>query len=139
MNPVAGTRVHLRRLAEAGPAVEYAIEMDGRVVGNIQSRQDRYLESLYDIGIDVSDEADRGHGLGREALSLLVARLFDHERAHRVQLSTDVENTSMRRAAEAAGFTFEGVLRGFWPPTDAGPATDYAMYAMTKRDYEDVI
>ena len=54
--------------------------------------------------------------------------LFDDEGAHRVQLTTDVENAPMRRVAERLGFTFEGVLRSFMPETD-GPH-DYAMYAI---------
>lgn len=120
-------------------ALEFAIELDERVIGDIQARQDPYLTGLFEIGIIVYEDADKGKGMGREALALMTARLFDHEHAYRVQLSTDVGNTAMRRAAEAAGFTFEGVLRGFWPPKGDEPAADYAMYARTKRDHEDVI
>jgi RimJ/RimL family protein N-acetyltransferase len=121
------------------PAIEYAIEMDGRLIGDIQARQDPYLTGLFEIGIVVFDEVDKGRGVGRETLALITAQLFEHERAYRVQLSTEVGNTAMRRAAEAAGFTFEGVLRGFWPPRGEEPAADYAMYARTKRDHEEVI
>ena len=119
-------------------AVEYAIEMGGRLVGDIQARQDPYLAGLFEIGIVLFDDADKGRGVGREALNLMTAQLFGHEGAHRVQLNTDVGNTAMRRAAEAAGFTFEGVLRGFWPSKGLEPPADYAMYARTKRDHEDV-
>ena len=42
----------------------------------------------------------------------------------------------MRTLSERLGFVFEGVLRSFMPSTD-GPR-DYAMYAMTEDDYEDV-
>jgi RimJ/RimL family protein N-acetyltransferase len=117
-------------------AIELAIEADGRLVGDVQGRRDQYLSGLFEIGISLFDEADRGRGFGREALSLMTAHLFDQEEAYRVQLSTDVTNTAMRHAAEAAGFTFEGVLRGFWPPTGDQAAADYAMYAITKSDYE---
>ena len=41
----------------------------------------------------------------------------------------------MRTLSERLGFGFEGVMRQFMPSTD-GPR-DYAMYAMTKDDYED--
>ena len=121
------------------PAIEYAIEMDGRLIGNIQARQDPYLAGLFEIGIVVFDEADKGRGVGRETLALFAAQLFGHERAYRIQLSTEVGNTAMRRAAQAAGFMFEGVLRGFWPPKGDEPAADYALYARTKHDHEDVI
>ncbi len=119
-------------------AVEFAIEMEGRLIGDIQARRDPYLAGLFEIGIVVFEDADKGCGVGREVLSLMTAQLFEHEGAHRVQLNTDVGNTAMRRAAEAAGFTFEGVLRGFWPPKGDEPPADYAMYAKTKRDHEDM-
>ena len=119
-------------------AVEFAIEMEGRLIGDIQARRDPYLAGVFEIGIVVFEDADKGRGVGREVLSLMTAQLFEHEGAHRVQLNTDVGNTAMRRAAEAAGFTFEGVLRGFWPPKGDEPPADYAMYAKTKRDHEDV-
>jgi len=121
------------------PAVEFAIELEGRLIGNIQARQDPYLTGLFEIGVVVFDDVDRGRGVGREVLALMTAHLFDHEHAYRVQLSTDVGNTAMRRAAQAAGFMFEGVLRGFWPPKGDEPAADYALYARTKHDHEDVI
>jgi RimJ/RimL family protein N-acetyltransferase len=54
---------------------------------------------------------------------------------HRVQLSTDVGNPAMRRAAEKAGFTFEGVLRGFWRQDDG--MHDYAMYGRALADHRE--
>ncbi|MEP7059168.1 MAG: GNAT family protein [Actinomycetota bacterium] len=130
-------RLQTRLRAETSLVVELAIEANGRVVGDIQGRRDPYLVSLFEIGITLFDAADRGRGIGRDALSLMTGHLFEKEEAHRVQLSTDVANAAMRRAAEAAGFTFEGVLRGFWPSAADGAAADYAMYAMTRHDLED--
>ena len=52
-----------------------------------------------------------------------------------MQLSTDVDNVAMRRAAEKAGYTLEGVLRGFWPVPEGSPR-DYVMYARTRPDHE---
>jgi RimJ/RimL family protein N-acetyltransferase len=89
---------------------------------------------VFELGIDVFDEHDRGKGLGTEALTLLLARLFDRERAHRVQVTTDVDNAAMRHVCERMGFVFEGVLRSFMPTAD-GPR-DYAMYAVTKGDWQ---
>jgi hypothetical protein len=51
-----------------------------------------------------------------------------------VQLSTDVANVGMRRVAEHVGFVHEGDLRAFWPEDDGDH--DYAMYGMTRTDYE---
>ncbi|MFC4061201.1 GNAT family N-acetyltransferase [Planomonospora corallina] len=53
----------------------------------------------------------RGRGIGTEAQRRLVAYLFDHTRAHRVQAFTDIANLAEQRALEKAGFEREGVVR----------------------------
>jgi RimJ/RimL family protein N-acetyltransferase len=113
-----------------------AVEADGRLVGDVQARRDDETmpPGLYEIGIGLFAEA-RGQGVGTEALTLVTDYLFGEEHAHRVQLSTDVDNVAMRRSAEKAGFRLEGILRGFWPSPD-GPARDHAMYAITRDDHD---
>lgn len=113
-----------------------AIECDGELAGDVQVRRDDETmpPGLFDVGIGVFRDA-RGRGVGTEALSLLADYLFEDEQANRIQLSTDVDNAAMRRSAEKAGFTFEGVLRGYWPVGD-GTARDYAMYARTRSDHD---
>jgi len=112
------------------------IECDGSLAGDVQVRRDDETmpPGLFEVGIGVF-RGNRGHGVGTEALSLLTEYLFVEEVAHRVQLSTDVDNVAMRRSAEKAGYTFEGVLRGYWPVPE-GPARDYAMYARTRSDHD---
>jgi RimJ/RimL family protein N-acetyltransferase len=41
----------------------------------------------------------------------------------------------MRRAAEKAGFSIEGIMRGFWQVAD-GPARDYVLYGRTRADHD---
>jgi len=114
-----------------------AIESDGRLVGEVQARQpiNGLPHGVFELGIEVFEQGDRGRGLGADAVVAISRHLFDDESAHRVQLTTDVENAPMRRVAERLGFTFEGVLRSFMPETD-GPH-DYAMYGFTRNDYEE--
>lgn len=112
------------------------IEAEGRIVGDVQARPDGLPHGVFELGISVFREEDRGRGYGREAVSLLTSYLFAEASAHRVQLSTDVGNAPMRAVAERLGFECEGVMRGFRPESD-GPH-DYAMYGMTKGDHEDV-
>jgi RimJ/RimL family protein N-acetyltransferase len=115
-----------------------AIEADGRLVGEVQARGNRSQllpPRVFELGIELYGSADRGRGIGRAALAEITRYLFDEEHANRVQLSTDVENRAMRRAAEIAGFRFEGVMRGFWPSSD-GEARDYALYGVTRTDHE---
>lgn len=139
----AGRReVRRRRLALSGTRtsweIMFAVETDGRLVGDIQARcSDQAMPpGVWEVGIDLWDEADRGLGLGSEAVTLLIRHLFEQESAHRVQATTDVDNAAMRRSLEKCGLVFEGVLRGFMPTAEGG-ARDYAMYAMTKNDRED--
>jgi ribosomal-protein-alanine N-acetyltransferase len=119
-----------------GTELLLGIRANGRLVGEVQARQPRMglPPGVFELGIDVFDEADRGKGLGSEALTLLLARLFEREHAHRVQLTTDVDNAAMRRLCERMGFAFEGVLRRFMPSAN-GPL-DYAMFAITKDDWQ---
>ena len=136
-----GARRKLRdRVANSGRITHgellLGIVSNGRLAGEIQARQpDMGLPpGVFEIGIEVFDPSERGTGIGRRALALFVAHLFDEERAHRVQLTTDVDNVAMRRVAEHLGFELEGTLRGFMP-TKTGPR-DYVMYGLTRAAWE---
>ena len=128
------------RLERSGEMTErgldLGIEVDGRLVGDVQARIDALPTGAFELGIGLFDERDRRQGLGREAIELITVHLFDSLGARRVQLSTDVANAGMRRVAERVGFVHEGDLRGFWPEDDGDH--DYAMYGMTRTDYERV-
>lgn len=117
--------------------VLFAIESEGRLVGDVQGRCSEHAmpPGVWELGIELWDEADRGRGLGSEAVALLSTYLFDEESAIRVQATTDVENAAMRGALERLGFGNEGILRGFMPSPD-GPPRDYAMYGLTRDDWE---
>jgi RimJ/RimL family protein N-acetyltransferase len=118
-------------------ALILAIEEGSRLVGEVQARQplNGLPPGVFELGIELFDDADRGQGLGADAVAALARHLFDDRQAHRVQLTTDLENAAMRRVAERLGFSFEGVLRSFMPGPD-GPR-DYALYAITKLDIEE--
>lgn len=64
------------------------------------------------IGIWVAPR-ERGHGLARAALGLAGAWLLQACGLLRVELLTEPDNQSMIRAAQAAGFTSEGILRSY--------------------------
>ncbi len=112
------------------------IVSDGHLAGEIQARQpDMGLPpGVFEIGIEVFDPAERGTGIGRTALTLFLRHLFQEEHAHRVQLTTDIDNVAMRRVAERLGFVLEGTLRGFMP--SRGEPRDYLMFGMTRQDFE---
>ena len=121
-----------------GTELLLGIQVDGRLAGEVQARQPRMglPPGVFEVGIDLFEEGDRGRGLGRSALTELLTRLFEGEGAHRAQLTTDLNNTAMRGLSERLGFRLEGVMRSFMPSVD-GPR-DYALYAMTNDDFAEV-
>ena len=140
-DPSEAARRKLRdRIANSGRVSHgellLGIVFGGRLAGEIQARQPEMglPPGVFEIGIEVFDPDARGTGIGRRALALFVGHLFEQEHAHRVQLTTDVDNAAMRRVAEHLGFGLEGTLRGFMP-TQSEPR-DYLMYGMTRDDFE---
>ncbi len=113
-----------------------AVEADGDLTGVIQARrsEDILPPGVFEIGIQIFSE-HRGKGVGTESLWLLTDHLFREEGAIRVQLGTELDNEPMRKAAEAVGYSFEGVMRSFWPVPE-GPPRDHALYGMTSLDHE---
>ena len=96
---------------------------DGSAAGRVRDRH-RGLRS------DGAGDGDRTRALG-----LFLVHLFVEEHAHRVQLTTDVDNAAMRRVSEHLGVRAEGTLRGFMP-TKNGPR-DYVMYGITRDDFDE--
>ena len=64
------------------------------------------------LGIWVAPQR-RGRGLARRALRLTARWLFDACGLERIAVLTDPDNEAMLRAAKAAGFVEEGVLRSW--------------------------
>src|SRR5207247_2552954 len=112
-----------------------AIEVEGRLIGEIDARHPPRAmpPGVFELGIALFDEADRGHGYGTEAIRLLTAHVFDELKAERVQASTAVDNQGMRRAFEKLGFAEEGVMRSFMPAGER--REDYVLYAVTRADW----
>ena len=59
-----------------GTELVLGIQVDGRLVGEVQARQPRMglPPGVFELGIDLFDEADRGRGFGRVALAQLLTR-----------------------------------------------------------------
>lgn len=84
-----------------------------------------------DIGISLHPRA-WGCGHGTRAQRMLADYLFATTAVHRVQASTDVDNTAEHVALERAGFLREGVLRGAqWR---RGAYHDLVSYARLRTD-----
>jgi RimJ/RimL family protein N-acetyltransferase len=85
----------------------------------------------WDIGIGMLPKV-RGLGYGTEAQRLLVEYLFAHTQVNRVQAITEITNTAEQWALSKAGFTREGVLRGYG--FRAGGWRDGVMYSVLRAD-----
>ncbi|MFI0408843.1 GNAT family N-acetyltransferase [Actinomadura sp. 3N508] len=86
----------------------------GGPIGLVSYRKVRTAGPVWcwSIGIMLMPEA-RGRGVGTRAQRLLVDYLFGYTLAHRIQAETDVDNLAEQRSLEKAGFTREGVIRGY--------------------------
>ena len=115
--------------------LKLAVDVDGRLVGEIDARcpPNAFPPGVFEVGIELYADEDRGRGYGAAAVRQLVDRLFAREGAERVQASTAADNTAMRRVLDKLGFAFEGTLRAFMP-ADEG-RDDYVMYAVTRPDW----
>ncbi len=79
---------------------------------------------LGSIGVRWSERHDVGE------IGLVSRFAFEHEGAARLQLRADVDNVGSRRAAEKAGYSFEGVQRAAHWNERLGRRQDHAMYSL---------
>jgi N-acetyltransferase len=70
-----------------------------------------------------------------------MSHAFENLRVARVDLKTDARNKRSRRAIEALGAAFEGVLRSWsmsWAPGEDGLLRDSAMYSVIASEWSAV-
>jgi len=98
----------------AGERATFTILEPGSEVcrGQITVTEIDWEQARAEIGIWLAPQA-RGRGMGSGALRLVSAWLLRTCRLARVQVLAEPDNEAMIRAARAAGFTYEGVLRGY--------------------------
>lgn len=88
----------------------------------------------FEVGY-VADVQREGQGLISEALRVVLAALFDHLNAHRVQLRCDETNKRSIRVADRCGFLREGHLRETTLNPD-GTITGTVLYGMLRPEFE---
>jgi ribosomal-protein-alanine N-acetyltransferase len=111
---------------------DLGIEAEGRLIGDVGARCGRSVlpPGVFEFGIEIYEETDRGKGYGADAVRLLTDHLREGLGAQRVQASTAVDNVAMRKVLERLGYVEEGTLRGFMP-SEGGGRDDYVLYALT--------
>jgi aminoglycoside 6'-N-acetyltransferase len=91
----------------------YAIEVEGRVVGLIQSYEETDPDYRH-AGIDITlapTATDRG--VGTDAVRTLARHLFDGEGHHRIVIDPAADNARAIRCYEKVGFRRVGVMRQY--------------------------
>jgi RimJ/RimL family protein N-acetyltransferase len=121
-------------------------QADGRAVGCTAYWDQRFWLDRDDlraieIGFTWLSASAQGTGINAEAKLLLMSHAFDSLRVARVDMKTDARNVRSRRAIEAVGATFEGVLRNWsmsWMPGEEGQLRDSAMYSVIAQEWDTV-
>lgn len=137
-----------RRRAETGRLAPFAQVRvsDGRAVGctaywDPRALPDRPELFALEIGFTWLASSAQGTGINTEAKLLLMQHAFERLGVQRVDLKTDARNVRSRRAIEAVGATFEGVLRSWspsWAPGESGLLRDSAMYSVIAAEWPKV-
>jgi aminoglycoside 6'-N-acetyltransferase len=120
-----------RRIERSGDvrdaALDLAIESEGRLIGEIGTYREpgrRMRPGLFFLSIALFDPADRGRGLGTEAVRLLCDWLFESAAATRIEAGTAVSNGAMRAVFERLGFEFVGTWTRW--------GVEWAQYAISR-------
>ena len=116
---------------ERGGGIWWVIEQDGIPLGQIWFRRQKWADKISEIGYLAFPES-RGKGmipfLTRELAKLALLKY----QMNRVEIWCDKENVNSGRAAEKAGFTYEGTMRKAL--FQRGVALDSNVYSMIAED-----
>ncbi len=113
------------------------IVLDGQRLGFVSWHKTRTGSTSYcwNAGLMLIPEA-RGHGHGTEAQRQLARYLFAHTQMNRVEATTEAGNVAEQRSLTKAGFTKEGVLRGYG--FRDGAWRDHVLYSRLRSDPDPV-
>lgn len=121
---------------KAGEWVQYGIENNatGKIVGDCAIKLNADDPRIAVIGMTISHLAQR-KGYAKEALSAIMAFLFDGKGLHRIEETLDAENTASVQLLKSTGFRQEGhfieniFFKGKW-------GSEF-QYAMLKREWDE--
>ncbi len=106
-------RVEQEFLANEPDLTIYAIEVDGRLAGAIQSGEEPEVEFRH-ANIDLFVDPDlHGRGIGPAAIRRLAAHLIDERGHHRLTIDPAADNAVAIRVYEKVGFRPVGRMRAY--------------------------
>ncbi|WP_426242241.1 GNAT family N-acetyltransferase [Nocardioides sp. LHG3406-4] len=122
----------LRRLARDGMAMPFAIEVDGRFVGQVTVNNIvRGSAQFASIGYWI-DEAVAGRGLMPQAVAMVIDHCFLTAGLHRIEICIRPENTNSLRVVEKLGLREVGYAPRFLHID--GDWRDHRIYAVTVEE-----
>lgn len=114
-----------------GTGLISALEVDGQLAGMVDLMDVNWREQTVEIGYWISPDR-RGQGLAGRSAGLLARWALQEQDIKRVEIRAATGNIGSQRAAVAAGFEPEGVLRsaGITP----GGRVDLVVFGLTRGD-----
>jgi ribosomal-protein-serine acetyltransferase len=131
------TRAFVRSVGaaiEAGLSVQFALVVDGRIVGVAGFHELDRVNDAVALGYWIAQE-HQGRGLMTRAVEALVRIAFEKLGLNRVVIQAAVENGKSRAIAERLGFREEGVLREAERHSDS--YFDLATYSLLAREWRE--
>jgi RimJ/RimL family protein N-acetyltransferase len=101
--------------------------------GQINASNVEWRHTRADIGMWLAPQV-RGRGLASRALRLTSSWLLGNTGLERLQIVTEPDNEPMLATARAAGYVYEGVLRGY--TRERGARLDCAILSLLPSDLE---
>lgn len=143
-----GARAYVAQLLEDAAAGRVAPFVQRRAADGVVVGCTRFMSPVWAFGRDDPDEVEiggtwlapaaQGTAVNTEAKLLLLTHAFAVWEVQRVAICTDERNARSRRAIEALGAVFEGVLRRHRASATAGERgvlRNSAMYSITIDDW----
>jgi ribosomal-protein-alanine N-acetyltransferase len=112
---------------------QWAIVLDGRVIGSINTRFAPYAAPHAELGYGISRDW-WGRGITTEAARALADWLFSTFDLVRVEATADERNAGSRRVMEHLGMRHEGTFR--LRRNDRGTPANEVMYAVLRSEWE---
>ena len=126
-------RVEAEIVGDEPDITHWVIELDGAVVGMIQTSEETEAEFRH-AGIDLFLDPDiRGRGLGPDAIRAAAAWLVDTRGHHRMTIDPAAANEAAIRAYRKVGFREVGVLQRYQRMAD-GSWADALLMEMLAED-----
>lgn len=114
------------------PGLNFAIFLDGKIVGNVGHNQYSPANKTASFGYWLAKDAG-GKGVMSAAVKALIDFTFKEMQVECIQIKAATENQKSRALAERLGFKFEGILRQREWLYDH--FVDHASYSLLKSEW----